>query len=49
MDSKKPIVFVVGTVSIGNPGMEFEGLDDCIFISNYSFSAALACSKNEML
>lgn len=30
MDSKKPIVFVVGAVSTGNPGMEFEGLDDCI-------------------
>ena len=45
MESKKAIVFVVGAVSTGNSGMEFEGLDDSICISNYSLSAAFACSK----
>ena len=45
MDSKKPVVFVIGAVSTGNPGMEFEGIDDWVCISKYSLSAAWACSK----
>ena len=30
---KKPIVFVVGAVSVGNPAMEAEYIDECICIS----------------
>lgn len=41
----KPIVFVVGAVSVGNPGMEIGELDDCICISEYALSAANCCSK----
>jgi rRNA small subunit pseudouridine methyltransferase Nep1 len=44
-EDDRPTVFIVGAVSIGNPGMEIEGLDDCICISNYSLSAACACGK----
>jgi rRNA small subunit pseudouridine methyltransferase Nep1 len=28
MDSDKPLVFVIGAVSVGNPAMEMEGIDD---------------------
>lgn len=41
----KPIVFVIGAVSVGNPGMEIGELDDCICISEYALSAACCCSK----
>mmetsp|Transcript_23709 Transcript_23709/g.18128 ORF Transcript_23709/g.18128 Transcript_23709/m.18128 type:complete len:114 (+) Transcript_23709:451-792(+) len=44
-DSKKPIVFVIGAVSVGNPGMEADYINECICISNYSLSAACVCSK----
>ena len=40
MDSDKPVAFVIGAVSVGNPAMEIEGIDDCICISSYSLSAA---------
>lgn len=42
---KKPIVFVIGAVSTGNPGMENDYVDECICVSNYSLSAACVCSK----
>ena len=42
---KKPIVFVIGAVSVGNPAMETEYTDECVCISNYSLSAACVCSK----
>lgn len=41
----KPIVFVIGAVSIGNPGMENDYVDECVCVSNYSLSAACVCSK----
>ena len=40
MDTERPIAFVVGAVSIGNPAMEIDGIDDCICVSSYSLSAA---------
>lgn len=40
MNTDKPIAFVIGAVSIGNPAMEIEGIDDCVCVSNYSLSAA---------
>lgn len=40
MNTKRPIAFVIGAVSIGNPAMEIEGIDDCIGVSNYGLSAA---------
>jgi rRNA small subunit pseudouridine methyltransferase Nep1 len=42
---KKPLVFVIGAVSIGNPGMEADYIDECISISNFGLSAACVCSK----
>ena len=44
-DQKKPIVFSVGAVSIGNPAMEADYVDECICISTYSLSAACVCGK----
>jgi len=41
---RKPIVFVVGAVSVGNPGMEVDYVDECICISKFSLSAASCCS-----
>ena len=41
----KPLVFVIGSVSVGNPGMEADYVDECISISNYSLSGACVCSK----
>lgn len=35
----KPIVFVVGATSIGNPTKELEYTDETISISNYPLSA----------
>lgn len=40
-----PIVFVVGGVSKGNPGMEVDYTDDCICISKYSLSAGCCLSR----
>mmetsp|Transcript_1880 Transcript_1880/g.1679 ORF Transcript_1880/g.1679 Transcript_1880/m.1679 type:complete len:140 (+) Transcript_1880:363-782(+) len=40
MDAEKPIAFVIGAVSLGNPAMEIEGIDDCVCISSYGLSAA---------
>ena len=45
LPDKKPLVFVIGAVSVGNPGMEADYVDECVSISNYSLSAACACSK----
>jgi rRNA small subunit pseudouridine methyltransferase Nep1 len=42
---KKPIVFSIGAVSVGNPGMENDYVDECICVSNYPLSAACVCSK----
>jgi len=42
---EKPIAVVIGAVSVGNPGMEAEYVDECISISNYNLSAACVCSK----
>ena len=44
-DNKKPICFVIGAVSVGNPGMENDYVDESICISNYALSAACVCSK----
>lgn len=44
-DPKKPVVFVIGAVSVGNPGMENDYVDECICISQYSLSAAAVCSR----
>ena len=41
----KPVVFVIGAVSVGNPGMENEIVDESICISSYALSAACVCSK----
>jgi len=41
---KKPIVFVIGAVSVGNPAMEADYIDECICMSKYSLSAAACCS-----
>jgi len=40
IETKQPIAFVVGAISSGNPGLEFEAIDDCVSISNYSLSAS---------
>lgn len=40
MDTSKPVAFIIGAVSVGNPAMEIEGIDDCVCISSYSLSAA---------
>jgi rRNA small subunit pseudouridine methyltransferase Nep1 len=42
---KKPLVFVIGAVSIGNPAMEVDYINECLCISSYSLSAACVCSK----
>ena len=44
-DPRKPVVFSIGAVSVGNPAMEVDYIDECICISNYSLSAACVCSK----
>ena len=44
-DQKKPVVFSIGAVSVGNPAMEVDYIDECLCISNYSLSAACVCSK----
>jgi rRNA small subunit pseudouridine methyltransferase Nep1 len=42
---KKPVCFVIGAVSVGNPAMDNDYVDECICVSNYSLSAACVCSK----
>ena len=42
---KKPLVFVIGAVSVGNPGMENEWVQDNISISKHGLSAACVCGK----
>ena len=42
---KKPFVFVIGAVSIGNPGMENELAHSNISISEHGLSAACVCGK----
>jgi rRNA small subunit pseudouridine methyltransferase Nep1 len=42
-ENKKPVVFVIGAVSVGSPEVDY--IDECICISNYSLSAACCCSK----
>ena len=44
-EEKKPVVFSIGAVSVGNPAMEVDYIDECICISNYSLSAACVCGK----
>ena len=42
---KKPLVFVIGAVSVGNPGMENELVTENISISQHGLSAACVCGK----
>ena len=42
---KKPLVFVIGAVSVGNPGMENELVQESISISEHGLSAACVCGK----
>lgn len=45
-ESKKPVVFIIGAVSVGDPAMDVvDYADECICISNYSLSAACVCGK----
>lgn len=32
-DPKKPAIFVIGAVSVGNPAMEVDYIDECVCIS----------------
>lgn len=41
----EPIVFVVGAVAKGNPGMEVDYTNDAICFSKYPLSAAYAIEK----
>ncbi|CDW84198.1 nucleolar essential protein 1 [Stylonychia lemnae] len=41
----KPVIFVVGCTSIGNPTVDLEYTDDTISISHYPLSAQCVCSK----
>ncbi|CAI2378143.1 unnamed protein product [Moneuplotes crassus] len=45
MDNDKPVAFIIGGVSVGNPAMEVEGISDAVCISNYGLSAACVCTK----
>eukprot|EP01017_Pseudomicrothorax_dubius_P007083 TRINITY_DN12141_c0_g1_i1.p1 TRINITY_DN12141_c0_g1~~TRINITY_DN12141_c0_g1_i1.p1 ORF type:complete len:113 (-),score=25.61 TRINITY_DN12141_c0_g1_i1:96-434(-) len=45
LPENQPIVFVVGAVAKGNPGMENDYIDDCICISKFGLSAAYCVSK----
>ena len=42
---RKPLVFVIGAVSVGNPGMENELVQENISISKHGLSAACVCGK----
>jgi rRNA small subunit pseudouridine methyltransferase Nep1 len=42
---KKPLVFVIGAVSVGNPGMENDLVEESISISEHGLSAACVCGK----
>ena len=41
----KSIAFVIGAVSVGNPGMENDYVDSCISIASCGLSAACVCAK----
>jgi rRNA small subunit pseudouridine methyltransferase Nep1 len=45
LSPNKPILFSVGAVSHGNPGMENDYVTDSICISKFSLSASVALSK----
>ena len=45
LNPRKPIAFVVGAVSKGNPCLECDYIDDSICISKFSLSAACCLSK----
>lgn len=42
---KKPLCFVIGAVSVGNPGMENELVTRSISISKHGLTAANVCGK----
>ena len=42
---KKPFVFLIGAVSVGNPGMENDLVQSNISISKHGLSAACVCGK----
>ena len=42
----RPIAYVIGAVSVGNPGMENDfGIDEAICIASTGLSAACVCTK----
>ena len=41
----KPLCFVIGAVSVGNPGMENDLAQENISISDFGLSAANVCGK----
>ncbi|CAD8045747.1 unnamed protein product [Paramecium primaurelia] len=45
LNQNKPIVYVIGAVSKGNPGMEAQYIDECICISQYSLSAGYCLQR----
>ena len=42
---KKPLCFVIGAVSVGNPGMENDLVQKSIGISKHGLTAACVCGK----
>jgi rRNA small subunit pseudouridine methyltransferase Nep1 len=44
-DPMRPVVFTVGAVSVGDPAMEVDYIDECICVSKYALSAACVCGK----
>ena len=44
-DTPKSIAFVVGAVSVGNPGMENDYVETSISIASCGLSAACVCTK----
>lgn len=45
LPKNKPVVFVVGGVSKGNPAMETDYVDESICISKYGLSAGYCLSR----
>jgi rRNA small subunit pseudouridine methyltransferase Nep1 len=45
LPQNSPLVFVVGAVAKGNPGMENDYVQESICVSKYSLSAAYAIAK----
>ena len=41
----KPICYVIGAVSVGNPGMENDSVHNSICIASCGLSAACVCAK----